>query len=85
MSNTIYVLLFLALEDCENEVAYPLVLSTHNTLESAQKAMKKEIRIFEKEHKFDYDDFDDVLEISDDGMRACIEYPGNIQWSIIKI
>lgn len=80
-----YVLLFLALGDCENQIAYPLVLSTHDTLENAQKAMKKEIKKFEKEHKLDYDDFDDVLEISDDGMCACIEYPDNIQWSIVKV
>lgn len=80
-----YILLYLALGDYENEVAYPLVLSTHDTLENAQKAMKKEIRAFEKENKLDYDDFDDVLEISDDNMFAFIESPDNIQWSIIKI
>ena len=82
---TKYVLLFLALGDYENQIAYPLVLSTHDTLENAQKAMKKEIKEFEKEHKLDYDDFDDALEISDDGMFACIESPDNIQWSIVKV
>ncbi len=85
MSKEHYILLFLALGDYENQIEYPLVLSTHNTLENAKKAMKKEIKAYEREHKLDYDDFDDVLEISDDGMFAFIESPDIIQWSIAKI
>jgi hypothetical protein len=85
MRKETYILLYLALGDYENEVAYPLVLSTHDTLENAQKAMKKEIRAYEKEHKLDYDDFDDDLEISDNNMFAFVESPDIVQWSIVKI